>query len=36
MNTVVIGLGTNMGDRLKNLNTALHALSLVPQTNVRV
>jgi 2-amino-4-hydroxy-6-hydroxymethyldihydropteridine diphosphokinase len=34
MNTVVIGLGTNMGDRLKNLNTALHALSLVPQTNV--
>lgn len=34
MNTVVLGLGSNMGDRLKNLNTAVHALSLLPSTNV--
>lgn len=34
MNTVVLGLGSNMGDRLKNLNTAVHAISLLPTTNV--
>lgn len=35
MNTVVIGLGSNMGDRLKNLNTAVHSLSLLPDTTVK-
>ncbi len=34
MNQVVIGLGSNMGDRLKNLNTAVRALALLPSTNV--
>lgn len=34
MNTVVLGLGSNMGDRLKNLNAAIHAISLLPQTGV--
>ncbi len=34
MSTVVIGLGTNLGDKRKNLNTAVHALSLLPQTRV--
>ncbi len=34
MNTVVLGLGTNIGDKRKNLNTAVHALSLLPQTRV--
>lgn len=34
MSTVVLGLGTNMGDKLKNLNEAVHAISLLPNTNV--
>ncbi len=34
MNTVVLGLGSNMGDRLKNLNTAVRAISLLPTTSV--
>ena len=34
MNTAVIGLGTNMGDRKKNLNDAIRALSLLPRTKV--
>lgn len=34
MSTVVLGLGTNMGDRLKNLNEAVHAISLLPDTEV--
>lgn len=34
MNTVVLGLGTNLGDKKKNINTAVHALSLLPQTKI--
>ena len=34
MSTVVLGLGTNMGDKLKNLNEAVHAISLLPDTEV--
>ncbi len=34
MNTAIIGMGTNMGDRLKNLNEAIRALSLLPRTKV--
>ncbi len=34
MSTVVLGLGTNLGDKKKNLNTAVHALSLLPQTKI--
>ncbi len=34
MSTVVLGLGTNMGDRLKNLNTAVHAISRLPNTEI--
>ena len=34
MNTAVIGLGTNMGDRKKNLDEAVRALSLLPRTKV--
>ena len=36
MSTVVLGLGTNMGDRLKNLNEAVHAISLLPDTKVEM
>ncbi len=35
MNTVVLGLGSNIGDKRKNLNTALHAISLLPNTRVK-
>lgn len=34
MNTVVLGLGSNIGDKRKNLNTAVHAISLLPGTRV--
>ena len=34
MNTVVLGVGTNLGDRLQNMNTAVRALNLLPQTKV--
>lgn len=34
MNTVIIGLGTNMGDRLANMQTAVDALARLPQTKV--
>ena len=34
MNTAVIGLGSNMGDRKKNLDDAVRALSLLPRTKV--
>lgn len=34
MNTVILGLGTNMGDKPGNLNKAVHALSLLPSTRV--
>lgn len=34
MSTVVLGLGSNMGDKLKNLNEAVHAISLLPDTKV--
>ncbi|MFR8012571.1 MAG: 2-amino-4-hydroxy-6-hydroxymethyldihydropteridine diphosphokinase [Clostridia bacterium] len=34
MNTVVIGVGTNLGDRLQNMNTAVRALNLLPRTQV--
>ncbi len=34
MSTVVLGLGSNMGDKLKNLNEAVHAISLLPNTRV--
>ncbi len=34
MSSVVLGLGTNMGDKLKNLNTAVRALGLLPGTRV--
>ncbi len=34
MSTVVLGLGSNMGDRLKNLNTAVRAISRLPNTQV--
>lgn len=30
----VLGLGTNIGDRLQNLDDALSALSLLPSTNI--
>lgn len=35
MNTVVLGLGSNLGDKRKNLNTAVHALSLLPSTRIK-
>ncbi len=35
MNTVVLGLGSNLGDKRKNLNTAVHALSLLPTTQIK-
>lgn len=34
MSKVILGLGTNMGDKLKNLNEAVHAISLLPDTSV--
>ncbi len=34
MNTVILGLGTNMGDKMHNLNSAVFALSLLPKTSV--
>lgn len=34
MNTVIIGIGTNLGDRLENMNTAVRALNLLPRTKV--
>ncbi len=34
MNTAVIGLGSNMGERKKNLDDAVRALSLLPRTRV--
>lgn len=34
MSTVVLGLGSNLGDKRKNLNTAVHALSLLPGTKI--
>ena len=34
MNTAVIGIGTNMGDRLSHLRESLHALSLLPDTKL--
>lgn len=30
----VIGIGTNLGDRLLNINTAVRALSLLPNTKI--
>ncbi len=35
MGTAVIGMGSNLGDRQKNLDAALHSLSLLPQTSVK-
>ena len=35
MSTVVLGLGSNLGDKRKNLNTAVHALSLLPTTQIK-
>lgn len=35
MSTVILGLGSNLGDKRKNLNTAVHALSLLPSTQVK-
>ena len=34
MSTVVLGLGSNLGDKRKNLNNAVHAISLLPGTKV--
>ncbi len=34
MSTVVLGLGSNLGDKNKNLNKAVHAISLLPKTKV--
>lgn len=34
MNTAVIGMGTNLGDRMKNLNFAIQALNHLPRTKV--
>ncbi len=34
MSTVILGLGTNLGDKKKNLNNAVHAISLLPGTKV--
>lgn len=34
MNTAIIGMGTNLGDRLDNLNRAVKALALLPRTRV--
>ena len=34
MNTAVIGMGSNMGERKKNLDDAIRALSLLPRTKV--
>ena len=34
MNTVLIGIGTNLGDRIENMNTAVRALNLLPRTNI--
>lgn len=33
MSTVLIGIGSNMGDRLNNLDTAVNAVSLLPMTS---
>ena len=35
MSTVILGLGSNLGDKRKNLNTAVHALSLLPNTQIK-
>ena len=35
MNTVVLGLGSNIGDKRKNLNSAVHAISLLPNTVIK-
>ena len=35
MSTVILGLGSNLGDKRRNLNTAVHALSLLPNTQVK-
>lgn len=34
MNTAIIGMGANMGDRLDTLNRAVKALALLPRTKV--
>ena len=34
MYTVLIGIGTNLGDRIENMNTAVRALNLLPRTNI--
>lgn len=34
MNTVLIGIGSNLGDRIENMNTAVRALRLLPGTAV--
>jgi len=34
LSTVVLGLGSNLGDKRKNLNMAVHALSLLPDTKI--
>ena len=35
MSTVILGLGSNLGDKRRNLNTAVHAISLLPNTQVK-
>ena len=34
MNTAIIGMGTNLGDRMDNLNRAVQALKRLPRTKV--
>jgi 2-amino-4-hydroxy-6-hydroxymethyldihydropteridine diphosphokinase len=34
MSKAVIGIGTNIGDREKNIREALEALSLLPETEI--
>ena len=34
MNTVYIGIGTNIGDKMKNINGALEAIGHLPETSV--
>lgn len=34
MNTAVLGMGTNIGDRIQNCNTALQALTQLPSTKI--
>ena len=34
MSTAFVGIGTNMGDRAQNINNALNALNLLPNTSV--